>query len=233
MQKTQPDTRNAILRAIEPGVYRDLLPHLTNVELSIGDPIYRPNERMAHAYFPENGVISVVTYLSDGNCVETGVIGNEGFSGTEILLGRHRSQREAMVQHAGSFQKIGMEKFGDIVSKYPSLRSFLFQYLSSFIFQISQNPACLAYHKVENRLARWLLMFHDRAGCDNLKLTQEFIAVMLGVHRPHVSHKAAELQRKGLIKYSRGNIKIIDRPGLELTSCECYEDIKAAEELDI
>jgi len=105
-----------------------------------------------------------------------------------------------MIQLAGTFQKIRIEDLENVVSKYPSLRMLLYQYLSSFIFQISQNPACLAYHKVVNRLARWLLMFHDRAGSDNLKLTQEFIAVMLGVHRPHVSHKAAELQRKGLIK---------------------------------
>jgi len=138
-----------------------------------------------------------------------------------------------MIQLAGTFQKIRIEDLENVVSKYPSLRMLLYQYLSSFIFQISQNPACLAYHKVVNRLARWLLMFHDRAGSDNLKLTQEFIAVMLGVHRPHVSHKAAELQRKGLIKYTRGNIQIIDRPGLEAVSCECYEDIKAAGELTI
>jgi CRP-like cAMP-binding protein len=228
MQKIQPDTRNAIFRALESGVYAEIFPHLSSVDLSIGDPIYRPNERMTHVYFPENGVISVVTYLSDGNCVETGVIGNEGVSGTEILLGQDRSPREAMVQLAGTFQKMRIEKFGGIVSKHASLKTLLFQYLSSFIFQISQNPACLAYHKVENRLARWLLMFHDRGGSDNLKLTQEFIAVMLGVHRPRVSQMAAELQRKGLIKYSRGNINIIDRTGLEQASCECYEDIKAA-----
>lgn len=194
--------------------------------MPVGQMIHHPHEKITHVHFPETCVISIVTYLENGSCVETGIIGNDGMSGIEILLGENSSPREAVIQHTGFGKKMKVEKFKEFYEANLFSPPILMRYVYSFIGQISQNPACLAYHKTEKRLARWLLMFQDRAGGDELKLTQEFIAVMLGVHRPSVSKCAAELQKQNLINYNRGQIKILDRDGLIQASCECYRAIK-------
>lgn len=220
-------SRNLILQSLTDENYSKILPHLESVEMPLGLNIYQPDEKITHIYLPENSVISVVTYLENGNCVETGIIGNEGMSGAETLLAEESSPREAMVQHSGIGKRIRLEKFKEFYESDIDLAKSVKRYIYSFIGQISQNPACLCFHSIEKRLARWLLMFQDRVGEDELKLTQEFIAVMLGVHRPSVSKCAAKLQQDGLIIYNRGKIKILDRPGLLETSCECYRAINS------
>ena len=222
---SETPTRNLILQSLATESYRKILPHLEVVEMPLGQLIYQPDQQITHIFFPETSVISVVTYLENGNCVETGVIGNDGMSGVEIVLAKDSSPREAMVQHAGSGKRMKVEKFKEFYETDQILARSVMRYIYSFIGQISQNPACLCFHSVEKRLARWLLMFYDRVGRDELELTQEFIAVMLGVHRPSVSKCAAKLQDQGLIIYNRGRIKILDRPGLIETSCECYQAI--------
>lgn len=220
------ETRNAILSSIKAENFKRISDHLELTEMPLGQMIYQPNEKITHVYFPETSVISVVTYLENGACVETGIIGNEGMSGIEILLAENSSPREAMVQHPGFGKKMKVEKFKELLESNAFPREILMKYVYSFIRQISQNPACLAFHKIEKRLARWLLMFADRAGGNELNLTQEFIAVMLGVQRPSVSKCAAELQKQKLINYNRGRINLLDRHRLMETSCECYKAIK-------
>lgn len=216
---------NTILGSLPAESYQKIAGRLEQVDMPHAKSIYKINEPIKHIYFPENSVISVVTYLQNGNCVETGIIGNDGLSGAEIVLSEDRSPREAMVQLAGTGKRISTDDFKEICQSDAVLMRLVMRFIYSFIGQISQNPACLCFHTIEKRLARWLLMFHDRADSDELKLTQEFIAVMLGVHRPSVSKFAAKLQEKGLINYNRGKIKILNRSGLEEMSCECYETI--------
>ena len=223
--------KNLILNALPDEIYEKVKPNLVTVEMPLGKVIYRPDEPINHAYFPETSVISVVTYLENGNCVETGIIGNDGVSGTETVLDQDSSPREAMVQLAGDGYRMKVEKFRELFSSEEIFKKLVLHYVYNFIAQISQNPACLCYHRVEQRLARWLLSFEDRAASNELGLTQEYIAVMLGVHRPSVSKSAAKLQERGLINYNRGKIKILDRPGLEKTACECYEVIRRFSEI--
>lgn len=224
--KTKTKTENLILGVLPLEIYQKAAAHLKPVEMPLGQKIYAPGEKISHVYFPETSVISIVTYLENGDCVETGIIGKEGVSGTETVLNRDSSPREAMVQLEGVGSRMKVEKFRELFASEEIFRKIVLQYVYNFIAQISQNPACLCYHNVEKRLARWLLSFQDRAASDDLKLTQEFIAVMLGVHRPSVSKCAARLQEKGLINYKRGKVKILDRAGLLNVACECYEVIK-------
>lgn len=217
---------NLILRALTGETYEKAAANLEVVEMPLGQKIYAPDEKISQIYFPETSVISVVTYLENGDCVETGIIGKEGVSGTETVLSRDSSPREAMVQLAGTGNRMKVKIFRELFASEETFREIVLQYVYNFIVQISQNPACLCYHNVEKRLARWLLSFQDRAVSDELNLTQEYIAVMLGVHRPSVSKCAKRLQDMGLIDYTRGKIKILDRNGLMNVSCECYDVIK-------
>lgn len=219
-------TKNLILRSLPVEIYRKAEAHLEFVKMPLGQTIYHPCENISHAYFPETSVISVVTYLENGSCVETGIIGNDGVSGTETVLDQDSSPREAMVQLAGDGYRMKVENFRELFSSEEIFKKLVLHYVYNFIAQISQNPACLCYHRVEQRLARWLLSFEDRAQSNELNLTQEYIAVMLGVHRPTVSKCAAKLQETGLINYNRGKITILDRPGLMKAACECYKVIK-------
>jgi len=229
--ETQP--KNFILKSLPIENYRKIATFLEYVEMPLAQTIYQAYEKIDFVYFPENSVISIVTNLEDGSCVETGIIGNDGLSGTETILTEDVSPREAMVQLGGFGQRLPTGRFKEFFNSDKIFAGLVMRYLYSFIGQISQNPACLCFHTVEKRLARWLLMFHDRAARDELLLTQEFIAVMLGVHRPTVTRFAAKLQNEGLISYNRGKIKILDRAGLLNTSCECYETIRQTSGLSI
>lgn len=218
--------RNFILNSLSTDIYSQISPRLEFVEMPHGKMIYQPYEKIEYVYFPENSVISIVTNIENGNAVETGIIGNDGLSGTETILTENASPREAMVQLAGFGHRLKVRDFQDLFDSEKLFAKLVMRYIYSFIGQISQNPACLCFHTIEKRLARWLLMFHDRADRDEMYLTQEFIAVMLGVHRPSVSIAAGKLQKLGLINYHRGKITMLDRMGLLQTTCECYETIK-------
>lgn len=218
--------KNLILHSLPTESCQKIFPHLEIVKMALGQVIYHPNEKITHVYFPETSVISVVTYLENGNCVETGIIGNDSLSGTETILADDLFPREAMVQLEGIGRRMPTKEFKCFFDSDKLFAKLVMRCVYSFIGQISQNPACLCYHGIEKRLARWLLMLHDRADSDELKLTQEFIAVMLGVHRPSVTKFAIKLQEQGLINYNRGKIKILDRAGLLEISCECYEAIR-------
>lgn len=205
--------------------FADIAPRLKKTAMPLGDYLYRPGRKIETVYFPETSVISVVMVLENGETIESGIIGSEGFSGAAVLVCEELSPQEATVQLAGEGYLMPIGDFKKLLDDDKSFRNAALHYLYAFVAQISQNAACLCHHTVDRRLARWLLLFADRAAADQLVLTQEFIAQMLGVHRPTVSKNANELQKKGLIAYNRGTIKILDRAGLEKLSCECYRTI--------
>lgn len=199
---------------------------LIHIELPLTKRLYNPHEKIEYVYFPENSVMSVVTMLSDGRGVEAGIIGNEGMAGAFAAFGEDISPREATIQLGGSGWRLPVKDFREAFDENKDFRCAVLHFVYAFVAQISQNAACICYHRIEQRLARWFLMFDDRAPSKTLELTQEFIAQMLGVHRPSVSKNANELQKMGLIKYNRGTVQIIDRKGLENLTCECYAEIK-------
>lgn len=214
-------TRNSILKKLKSSKFEKL----KFLEFSLADLLYDPHDKIEFVYFPETCVISIVTMLSDGRGVEAGIIGKEGMAGAFAAFGEDISPREATIQLAGSGWRMKVEDFREEFDENKDFRCEVLHFVYAFVAQISQNAACICYHRIEQRLARWFLMFDDRAPSETLELTQEFIAQMLGVHRPSVSKNANELQKMGLIKYNRGTVEIIDRQGLENLACECYAEI--------
>ncbi|HEY0100471.1 MAG TPA: Crp/Fnr family transcriptional regulator [Pyrinomonadaceae bacterium] len=228
---TTPDgsslpTTNRILAELPTEEYERLSPHLEPVTLAVGDMLYYPQEPLTHVYFPNRGTVSVIATLADGGGVEVGVVGNEGLFGLNVVLGSMSTPHEAMVQLPGDAFRIPAHVIMGEFKKGGQLQDLILRYVQAFIIQIAQTAACNRSHPMGGRLARWLLMTHDRAMTDELLLTHEFIAVMLGTRRAGVSEAAGRLQNEGLIKYRRGHIQIIDRKGLESTSCECYPLVK-------
>jgi CRP-like cAMP-binding protein len=221
-------TQNYFIRCLKDKECADFEPHLELIEMPLEMKIYDPNEQISYIYFPETSIISIVTLLENGSGVETSIVGREGFSGVETILMENAVPREAMVQLGGYGYRMKVESFRKLFAENKIFAQQILHYLYPFITQIAQNSACLCYHPIEKRLARWLLMFHERAQTDELKLTQEFIAMMLGVHRQNLNKSVGKLQQEKLISYNRGNIRIVDRDGLLGFSCECYGIIRKA-----
>jgi len=220
---------NRLLVALPRDEHDRLLPHLEKVSLPLREILYEANGPIAHVYFPLTGVVSLV--IMDGRfTLEVGIIGNEGMVGTPVFLGAERSPTKAIVQIPGEALRMEAKFFQKEMGRGGPLYSLVQRYTQAMINQISQSIVCNHRHSVEKRMSRWLLMSHNRAGADEFLLTHEFLAQMLGVCRPTVTAVAGKLQKAGLIHYHRGRITVIDRKGLEATSCECYEAV--AKELD-
>ena len=226
---TQPNSaiKNHLLAALPEDAYQRLLPHLETVDLPHGKVIYEIDERIEHLYFPFTAMISLVTQMEDGKIVEVGLIGNDGMSGLSTLMGRETSYERAIVQIPNGGARTRVDVIRNEFEKGQTLQKLLLRYANSLMRQVSQTAACNASHTAEERLSRWLLMCHDRAQSSQLNLTQEFLAEMLGTRRGTVNVAAITLQSASLIKYQRGHITIIDRPGLEAFSCECYEMLRS------
>jgi CRP-like cAMP-binding protein len=224
----EPKFKNSLLNVLSSAEYKKIENHLEKIEMIVGKVLYYPSEKIEYVYFPETSVISIVIVFEDGNTVESGIIGNEGCSGAATILSEEVSTQEATVQLSGIGHRLPIAEFHKLFEDNKEFRGAAMRHIYSYIHQISQNAACLCHHKIDQRLGRWLLMFDDRASTDNLILTQEFIAQMLGVHRPTVSKNANALQKKKFIKYNRGTVKITDREGLEEYACECYQAIRRA-----
>ncbi|MDQ3711133.1 MAG: Crp/Fnr family transcriptional regulator [Acidobacteriota bacterium] len=216
-------TKNQILNALPDEDYKRLLPDLEPVELPLGKFIYNAEEKIKHVYFPDNAMVSVVANTPQGQSVEVGVIGCEGALGLSVLLGVNTMLNDSIVQLPDGASRIKTEPLLKEFMRAGALHNLLLRSLHSYIAQISQTALCNRLHSIEERLARWLLMCRDRSKGDNLKLTQEFLAIMLGAQRASVTIAAITIQAAGYIKYSRGNIKIIDREGLEDFVCDCYQ----------
>jgi CRP-like cAMP-binding protein len=213
---------NRLLASLPPDALAALLPKLSPIVLTLRQNLYNPDAVIEAVYFPASGMISLIANLDDGTQAEVGIIGNEGMLGTSVLSGTDISFIEAMVQMPGTLLRMTVRDFRHEMEANTPFRALVLRYSEALQAQVMQTAACNGRHGLEERLARWLLMAHDRAGGDELPLTQEFMAMMLGVYRPSISITAGALQRAGLIRYSGGRIAVLDRAGLEAASCECY-----------
>jgi CRP-like cAMP-binding protein len=207
--------------------YRRLLPELKRTTLTFGDVLYDPGDRIRHVYFPNNSIVSLLSAVGDRSTLEVGMVGNEGMTGLPIFMGVDVSTTRALVQGSGSAMKMTSAAMRQEAGRLGSLHRLLHRYSHSLLTQISQSSACNRFHTVDARLARWLLMTGDRLGEDEFRLTQDFMSNMLGVRREGVNKAAGALQTRKLIRYSRGNLVILNRAGLEAASCACYATIKA------
>jgi CRP-like cAMP-binding protein len=219
---SQTAIRNRILGALPAAEFALVAASLTPIELELGQTLHRAGDVIEYVYFPEIGFISVMAVLSEGAPLEIGLIGGEGVAGVAVILGAKTSYSEAMCQTGGAAHRMPVVAFLSATERAPRLRDLLLKYVHVFEIQVAQTAACNAHHELSQRLARWLLAAHDRSGVPELSLTQDLIAIMLGVRRSTVSLAAGTLQRDGIIQYQHGRITIEDRPGLEAAACECY-----------
>lgn len=227
VETPRPQSPNRILADLPPKEYARLAPHLEPFEMSHSKIIYRAGQRIEHVYFPHRAMVSVVSHLSDGSSVEVGVVGMEGMTGLPTLMGVDVSPHENIVQIPNGATRLSVEALKDEFKRGGALQSLLLRYIQSLMLQMSQTAVCNRMHTIEERLARWLLMSHDRCVCEEMPFTHEFLAMMLGVRRAGVTTAALALQAEGFIRYSRGHITILDRHSLEHFTCECYGIVKA------
>lgn len=224
-------TKNLLLRQLSADDRGRLGRHFSEQRLDFKQTLIEERKPVKDVYFVESGVVSLVTDLEGGESVETGTVGNEGFVGVPAVLGVSRSPGRAFCQIPGHAYRISAEVIGGERQRGGPWFELLLRYVHFVAAMTAQSAACNRMHPVEARLSRWLLMTHDRVDENGFPLTQEFLAAMLGVTRPTVNIAGATLQRAGFITYTRGRITVLDRPGLESASCECYWRIH--EELEL
>jgi CRP-like cAMP-binding protein len=222
--------QNHLLRALCGEDRSPLILKLQSAALPLGQVLHEPGGRLEYVYFPTSSVISFVHTMQDGATAETGLVGNDGVVGIELFLGGETTPNRAIVQIAGQALRIPARLFQYEVAHDAHMERILLRYTQSLLTQISQTAVCNRLHSMEQRLCRWLLMCHDRASCAELLFTQELIANVLGGRRESVTVAAGRLQDAGLIHYRRGHVRILDRNGLESSTCECYRSVE--EEID-
>jgi len=227
-KKSNQPVANRLLAALPKKEYQQLLADSETVPLKFGDVLFEPGDDIRHVYFPNEGMISLLSAVGEGEHVEVGIVGREGMAGLPVFMGVSKSRNRALVQGEGSALRMTAAALRKVLSNGhdSTLQKLLHRYTHSLLTQISQSAACNRFHVVNERLARWLLMTHDRIEGDEFRLTQEFLSQMLGVRREGVTLAAGVLQKQKLIRYSRGQIKILDRAGLEAASCKCYEVVR-------
>jgi CRP-like cAMP-binding protein len=220
------EIKNRILLGLPPKELDSVLPKLEFVRLKSRHVLHESGETLKSAYFYNSGMFSVLSIMPDGKSVEVGLAGKEGFSGVPLIAGFRTSHTRTVVQVEGTAFRIDASHFRSAVREFRQLDRQVQRYGQLAALQVTQIAVCNRLHEVEERLARWLLMSHDRLASNTLPLTQEFLAQMLGTRRSSVSIAAGILQRAGLIEHSRGNATILDRPGLEEACCDCYAQLQ-------
>jgi CRP-like cAMP-binding protein len=220
------DSRNLLLRRLTPADRQRLGSRFEEESFAFKQTLLEPGQAVDHVYFPESGVLSVVTDLHEGETIETGTIGNEGVAGLPAVLGVGHSSSRVFCQIPGRGWRLDADAIAAERATSSAWFQVLLRYANFVTVMAAQSAACNRMHAVDARMSRWLLMTHDRVESDDFPLTQEFLAHMLGVARPTVNIAGATLQKAGFIKYSRGRITVLDREGLESASCECYGRIR-------
>lgn len=218
--------RNRLLAALDQETYRAIAPQLKLVRLGLKTSVYEQDKPIEYAYFPVNGVISMLALVEDDVEIEVATVGNEGMVGLPLFLGMDVTAGRAFSQVPGDAICMKAEAFKKAFQASEPFRTVLYRYTQALLVQISQGNACNRVHSIEERCARWLLQTHDRVEADEFTLTQEFLGQMLGVRRASVNVVSSMLQQAGFIRYSRGRITVTDRAGLESASCRCYEVIR-------
>ena len=224
---TTSQISNRLLAALPADELARLRSHLDSVRIDQRDVLFDVEQRIPYVYFPEQGVVSLVSIFDDGGTIEVGTVGSEGIAGLPVFLGEESSTVRAVIQIPGTATRMEAELFVRLAAAPGVLHHLLLRYTQAFMTQVAQTAACNAAHLVEQRCARWLLMTHDRVGDEEFPLTHEFLAFMLGVRRAGVTVAMQALQEAGLIHYTRGHVGIVDREGLERASCECYRVVRA------
>jgi CRP-like cAMP-binding protein len=221
-RKTADPQGNRLLGLLHQKDYQRLRPHLHAIPLEYRQSLYQANKRIDFVYFIETGVGSLVNTMTDGRAAEVGTIGNEGIVGLPLVLGDDRAPTSVYVQVPGAGLRMTAPLFSAELARSATMQAVMLRYTHAFFNQVAQSAACNHFHSLEQRCCRWLLMTYDRMQTEEFLLTQEFLAMMLGVQRTGVSRAAGALQSDGLIRYIRGNVTILDRRALRQRSCECY-----------
>ena len=216
---------NRILAALPSKEYRSLLPELTEVTLAFGETLYEPGETIRHVYFPNTSVISLLS-MAERSTLEVGMVGREGMAGLTVFLGIDKASTRCLVQREGTAVRMKSATLRKISNEANSLHTLLHRYTYSLLTQVCQSSACNRFHTTNTRLARWLLMTSDRISSNEFQLTHDFLSKLLGIRREAVSKAMQALQKDTLINYRRGVIAILNRAGLEQSSCTCYAIIK-------
>ncbi|APC00009.1 Crp/Fnr family transcriptional regulator [Polynucleobacter asymbioticus] len=203
-----------------------LLPHIEPVSLPLGKVLYEPGTKMTHLYFPSTAIVSLLYALENGSSAEIAIVGNEGVVGISIFMGGDSTSSRAVVQSAGEGYRIKSSILKDEFNRAGPVMHLLLRYTQALITQMSQTAVCNRHHTLDQQFCRWLLLSLDRLTSNELIMTQELIANMLGVRREGVTEAALKVQKAGFIKYARGHITILDRLGLEKRTCECYQVVK-------
>ena len=219
---------NRLLEALPSGDLDRFLDGCEAVELAFADLLYRTGERLTHVYFPTGSFISLIMPVDEAASLEVGLVGAEGMFGAPLALGVDVSPMRAVVQGAGAAWRMDAASFVRELERSPALQREIDRYVYVQLSQLAQTAGCTRFHVVEERLARWLLMTQDRARAKAFHVTQEFLAMMLGVRRVGVTKAAGSLQKRGLIRYSRGDVTVLDRRGLKAASCGCYQADRAS-----
>jgi len=226
MLETAHPEENHILAALRASERERLFPHLERVQMPLGDVLYESGDTLRYMYFPTDCIVSLLYVLEDGASAEIAVVGNEGAIGVALFMGGETTPSRAIVQSAGSAFRMTGKRIKDEFGRHGQMLHVLLRYTQSLITQMAQTAVCNRHHSVHQQLCRWLLLSLDRLPSNKLTMTQELIANMLGVRREGVTEAAGRLQNLDVIRYSRGEITVLDRNKLEQLSCECYAVVK-------
>jgi CRP-like cAMP-binding protein len=223
--------QNHLLAALSPDVQGRLFPHLELVQLPLRAVLYESRYPMRHVYFPTDSIVSLQYIMENGASTAISVVGNEGLLGITLFLGGESAPSRSLVQSAGYAYRLPRVRVKEEFNRHGQLLLLMLRYTQALITQVSQTAVCNRHHSIDQQLCRWLLLSMDRLSHERLTMTQEFIANMLGVRREGVTQAASKLQQLGVISYSRGLIKVLNRPKLESLTCECYANVRKETDL--
>ena len=214
---------NRLLAALPREIVQRWLPHLEPIQMKLGAVVYEPGETLSHVYFPTTALVSLLHVLKDGSMAEIAIVGNDGLVGVALFMGGLATSTRGVVQGEGHAFRFDRSLIQSEFEQGGPVMHLLLRYTQALISQMTQTAVCNRHHRIEQQLSRWLLLSLDRISGPDVSMTQELISNMLGVRREGVTEAASKLQRKGVIRYTRGHITVLDRAALERCSCECYE----------